>query len=293
MGATSAVTYTLSYGRFGDHLVSYCHAKWISHKYQIPLLYKQFKYSDKLALHLLEKPYAENEVKKFKKIVLINTKNLCTIDPQANTLYVIPYFPETNFDMYNHNNDFDCQFAINWSDEEFQQELIKMIAPIDAIHLPDLPKNCVNIAVHVRKGTGYDDTAILNKTMPMKFPPDSFYISQMNYCIKLFSNKKICFHIFTDHDKPEDLATLYNKAITNKNQENITFCCRQKENSHTKNVLEDFFMLTMFDFIIRPDSNFSIIAARLGNPSLEICPSSFIQKNNEILIDKSYIYKKG
>ena len=66
---TSAVTYDFSGGRFGDNLVSYCHAKWISYKYNIPLLYKPFDYSDQLMMDVLEIPYSDDLEKQFENIV--------------------------------------------------------------------------------------------------------------------------------------------------------------------------------------------------------------------------------
>ena len=46
--AEEVITYELSDGRFGDNLLSYLHAKWISHEKKIPLLYKPFTFSNEL-----------------------------------------------------------------------------------------------------------------------------------------------------------------------------------------------------------------------------------------------------
>src|SRR5579862_7273227 len=70
--ASDAVTYEFTGGRLGDNLLSYLHAKWISHTRQIPLLYKPFPYSSELCLHDIEIPY--------------------TLDSSLD-LYVCPYFP--------------------------------------------------------------------------------------------------------------------------------------------------------------------------------------------------------
>src|ERR1700755_1748984 len=47
----NAITYELPSGRFGENILVWAMAKWISLKYKIPLLYKPFKYSDQLKLH--------------------------------------------------------------------------------------------------------------------------------------------------------------------------------------------------------------------------------------------------
>ncbi len=49
----AAVTYDFSGGRLGDNLISFSHVLWASYKYEVPLLYRSFKYSDQLQLHKL------------------------------------------------------------------------------------------------------------------------------------------------------------------------------------------------------------------------------------------------
>ena len=51
----AAVTYDFSGGRLGDNLISFSHVLWASYKYEVPLLYRSFKYSDMLRLHELHK----------------------------------------------------------------------------------------------------------------------------------------------------------------------------------------------------------------------------------------------
>ncbi|MFA5306719.1 MAG: hypothetical protein WC365_04680, partial [Candidatus Babeliales bacterium] len=78
----SAVTYGLSGGRFGDNLLCYVHAKWISYKYHIPLLYFPFEYSSHLVFdeaELLSTVGNTHALKKYddgqpvNKILWINT----------------------------------------------------------------------------------------------------------------------------------------------------------------------------------------------------------------------------
>ena len=54
LSSESYITYEFFGGRFGDCLLSYLHAKWLSYKYQLPLLYKPFKYSSDLCLDAKE-----------------------------------------------------------------------------------------------------------------------------------------------------------------------------------------------------------------------------------------------
>ena len=115
-GTSSAVTYTFSGGRFGDNLLSYCHAKWISYKYRIPLLYKPFGYSDQLMIDLYEIHYSQELEAQFDAVVEYSFAD-STIDPDSGTLYVIPFFPES---IFNRNDEiFPFLFFVDWEDPWF------------------------------------------------------------------------------------------------------------------------------------------------------------------------------
>src|ERR1700742_2068654 len=67
----SAITWEPNGGRFGDNLLSYSRAKWLSYQYNIPLLYLPFRYSDQLRLHQNENMYSLENVHQFKKTIRI------------------------------------------------------------------------------------------------------------------------------------------------------------------------------------------------------------------------------
>ncbi|MGB8367538.1 MAG: hypothetical protein WCD44_04225, partial [Candidatus Babeliales bacterium] len=60
-----AVTYFWGGGRFGDKIISYTTAKWISYKFGIPLLLKPFKHSDMLRLGKEENKFSKEIIKQF------------------------------------------------------------------------------------------------------------------------------------------------------------------------------------------------------------------------------------
>jgi len=64
----SMITYGLSGSRFGDGLISYMHAKWLSFKYDIPLLYTPFPQSDYLRLAHMEMNLKKNLMHHLKKL---------------------------------------------------------------------------------------------------------------------------------------------------------------------------------------------------------------------------------
>ena len=259
LDATSAVTYTFSGGRFGDNLLSYCHAKWISYKYNIPLLYKPFGYSDQLMIHLLEIPYSDELEAQFNRIVTYSLAD-SHIDAESGTLYVIPFFPES---IFNRNDEtFPFLFFVDWDDPSFKALLQQMISPLVPIHIPVLLNECIMVAVHVRKGTGWDipnyriTPEQLTASHPLRFAPDSFYIEQLKKITRIFPDRRIYVYLFTDHDNPGQLAVKYAQAV---NCERMIIDYRTSENNEFINVLDDFFALTRFDCLIRADSNFSFI----------------------------------
>jgi len=284
-GISSAVTYTFSGGRFGDNLLSYCHAKWISYKYNIPLLYKPFDYSDQLMLHQLEFPYSEELEEQFGTVVTYSIDS--TIDGESGSLYGIPFFPESNF---NRNDDvFPFLFSVDWEDPGFKALLKTMICPINPLHMPKLLNGVLSVAVHVRKGTGWDipnyriTPAQLTASHPLRFAPDSFYIEQLKKIAQIFPDGIIYVYLFTDHDDPASLALKYTRAV---NCGRMIINYRTEKNNEFINVLDDFFALTRFDCLIRPDSNFSFIASKLGDYKVQISPWHGTIKGNDTVIDE-------
>ena len=89
--------------------------------------------------------------------------------------------------------------------------------------------------------------------------------------------------LFTDHNNPQELAQKYRQAV---NCSRMIFDYRKSENNEFVNVLDDFFALTYFDCLIRADSNFSIIASKLGNYKLQISPWHGIVEGEETIIDE-------
>lgn len=286
LSAPSAVTYDFSGGRFGDCLVSYCHAKWIAYTYKIPLLYKPFDYSDQLMMHFLEIPYSKELEQQFTKVVSycqVNGK----IDPESGYLYVVPFFPESIFNR--HDTVFPYLFTVDWHDAGFKSELQKMICPIKQTKRPELPAHCMTVAVHVRKGTGWDIPVYritpdqLTASHPLRFAPDSFFIDQLKKLPQMFPDTNFYVYLFTDHNNPAELAQKYKHAV---GCDQMTIDYRTEENNEFINVLDDFFALTQFDCLIRADSNFSIIASKLGNYKMLISPWHGTVTGQETIIDE-------
>jgi hypothetical protein len=190
-------------------------------------------------------------------------------------------------------------------DEKFLTELRKMVQPAVEIQEVSCPKDKITVAVHVRKGGGYDRPLFTEKVQtdpwlipttnyhdvifPKRFPPDQFYIDQIKTISKMFQNKPLYVHIFTDSKTPGEIVQKYKKEV---GLSNITFACRETENFYDKNVLEDLLSMAKFDCLIRPESYFSRMAEKIGAHKVVIYPKSFVWKNRDLTIDKVQIIKR-
>ncbi len=276
--ARAYVTYGFSGGRFGDNLISYAHAKWISYKYGIPLLYKSFPYSDQLVLHKSEIPF--DNVRN-RKIIRLSRQDM-RIDVNKDVIYEVPYFSEFAWDRnMSYNEHAMIYFPVDWHDTLFMNQLRSMIKPINRFQEPDLPENKITVALHIRRGGGFDPALsydhkgprpaqFVDHIFPLKFPPLPFYVEHLKKLSEQYNNQPLYVFIFTDDQEPEKLVNSLNSEL--KDYPNIEYDYRKSGNHHTRNVLEDMFAMTRFDCLIRPLSNYSFWAGKLKSFEFELCP---------------------
>ena len=272
---TNAVIPRYSGGRFGDNILAFAHTLYFSLQNNYELYLIPFHYSDQLILDNTIQKYTSDIEKKFKQKMIVKPQNKISISQFQNTLFVIPYFPEA-FIEYT-KQQWPC-FFIDWENEAFKNELRKLIAPKSKLNLIEPPQDMISVAVHLRKGGGYDDESkIQNSILMYKMPSDAYYINQIKNISILFDNAPMYVFLFTDDQDPQAIAKKYQEII---DTPTITFDFR-RENQHDTNVLEDFFSLLNFDILIRPESNFSIMAEKLGDYILVATPLNSFQTQVE------------
>lgn len=262
----SGITYGLC-GRFGDNLLSSLHALWLSHCYDLPLIYTPFQYASELNLNRLA-----HRQSRFAKTAFLNQDTPFPISG-TNTLFIIPYFSEFSWDPCFQPDD---KFAVDWKDTGFRKKAYEMIAPIHPLSLTIPPEGSINIAIHVREGGGLD-TEEGKLAFAPKLPPHSFYIDTLSVLLAFFEGFPVHCHFFTDALNPQ---AVINQIIDNlPNFPSVTFDYRRENNTPNKNVLEDFFSLFHFDILIRPDSNFSLIPSLLHDYMITAYPSKVVVKD--------------
>lgn len=273
----AAITYEFSGGRFGDNLLSYLHAKYISHKHKIPLLYKPFKYSSELILDAKELRYLDMRYFYPKEFRL---NNRFPAPFPSDFLFVCPYFPEVKWEL---NRGSYFIFSIDWKDPSFRKIANEMVSVKQPLSLIQPPPECISIAVHMREGGGVDDESIkiLN---PLKVPPITFYIDALKRVLEIFPNQMIYCHVFTDALDPLLWINKIEEALPS--DAPITFHYREKSNCPDNNVLLDFFSLFNFDVLIRAESNFSIVPCLIHDFALVLYPKNFSIRDKTAKIDQ-------
>lgn len=262
----SAITQEVRGQSFGQNMLSYIHAKWQSHINQIPFLFKPFPYSNQMEMYKEEKMLG---TRRFPKNVKVKDENEIVYMDSAKVLYTVPYFPEVDPELV---KEFPPApyFTVLWEDHKFAKEIRKMCKPRSGYEEIALPKGRISIALHVRKGiSGEGKEMIANN--PTKFPPNSYYIAQLRKLNEIFENAPLYVHIFTDHKYPEKIKKELERELA---LPNVVFDCRKGLNNTRAHVIDDFYNMSRFMCLVRPESNLSLVAELIGKHSIVIKPNS-------------------
>lgn len=277
--AQSFVTTEQYSGRFGDQLLLYCFGKFAAKHLNLPFLFRPFPNSDLLALYDCENHYTGMHINR--RILRYNKGDKVAVE--QNTLYEVPFWAPSNF------------LEEVAKDKDLTNHLCHMIRPRYAIKEFALPTDRASVAVHVRKGGGFDRPLLSRQQYSKeqlaqakqngrrnagnyqdilnapKFPPDQFYIDQIVHLSQLLKDQPLYVFIFTDDQNPLKIMQEYEKVI---NKSNISFDCRHEKNHYSMNIVEDMIYMSRFDYLIRPESAFSIISQIIGKHKMIIHPAS-------------------
>ena len=206
-----------------------------------------------------------------------------SINKDVDSLYVIPFFPGNRAEMVRLGY---AYYDIDWKDPVFVELLRKNIVSIKPITPLHLPEDRFHVAVHVRVGAGPDAKGMFqgggnlckeglchDQVLPFRFPPLTYYTEQLKRLSELLDDQPMYVQIFTDSSEPEGIAAQLREIV---GKPNILYNYRGQGNQHDANVLEDFFALTQFEYLIRGESNFSIMAQHLGNFKVVMYPTKCV-----------------
>lgn len=293
----SGLTFHPGPDRFGDQLMAYIRGKWIAKIKKLSFYIPENPTWQGLKMQTHEpiiNPQTTNEFFQYKNIK--KTTEIKTIKTK-NTLFITDFNVEIS-----KIRSFDDFYYTLKKDLLFCQEIKKMISPIHPIEIVNLPENCINIAVHVRKGGSFDPplrsenknenlstkSIYADKIWPTKFPPDQFYINSLKEIIRTHPNKIYYVHIFTDDANPKRIAKKFKQSL----KKTIKFGYRKQGNCDTAYIIDDLINMARFDILIRPQSSFSRVAQLIGEHEFIISPLKAQWKNDNLIITKISRVKK-
>lgn len=313
----SAITYvppSVEGGRFGDHIVAYCKAKYFSLKYNLPLLYKPFHLSDKLTLHYKEIICSPAHIALFKRHVPVTCESDIINNLQPGTLFIANMYTslEMNQPLQETSDSSSVPYCtFFWIDEiykkmieepEFGRMVRQMLQPIAELPKPEIPAGLISVALHVRRGGGFDgplgtaqyvdqismtpeiNSVTTDKKFPLKFPPEQFFVDQLIKLSELLDDRPLYVQLFTDDlHAPE----LLDRLKTRCHKSNITWA--YNPTVWKNSTLEEIYAMTHFDCLIRSCSHFGGIAQLLGNHKIVIWPTEYEWKSNYLDIRKTSV----
>ena len=327
LNAHHAISYKLNGGRLGDCIYSFCLAKWLAYKYETKFYYVPFEHADAFSLGLYEEQLTQTIEKTFKKTVLIRTEEALAYQlkkTKKKTLFYIDFLATIDApqDIKEADPLMENIVATNWLflfmkqhqafDAEIKRDLEFRQRPQD-ITLPD---GMISVAVHVRKGGGFDrpltscqyahdqksecirecqlSTDAIDRILPLKFPPEQYYVDQIIKVSDMLNNQPIFACIFTDDPEPERLIERFKQRI---NRPNILFASAHNgHNVFQHNVLDDVYQMSRFDCLIKTDSHFAWIAQLIGAHKICVYPqwSEWDAVNSMNIITKvGVLFNKG
>lgn len=272
----SGITYQVEKEGLGTHLLNYMRAKWLSHLYEIPVRVKPFPHFNQLVLG--NKELKLNIAHHNPRIMLEREEQIAYMDP-TRALYTLPNFPEVDLAIVDLPE--PPYIAADWKDLEFLKVLRKFVAPEKDIDEISLPKNRVSVALHVRRGLPTESRDLKSQN-PLKFPPNSYYVAQLQRLNTLFQGRPLYVFIFTEDKNPGDIAQALEKEL---HLPHVKFDWHKGTYNHRAHVIDDLFNMMRFTCLVRPLSNYSLVAEILGNHRILIKPVS-AQKGT---IDQVYL----
>lgn len=288
------ITYRWHDGRMGDNIINVVKCRYLSYKYNIPFLFSPFPHADFFAFS--RHPHASS-TSCTKKTTINSEQELNHKKIDTHALY------ESNFyTTLTHPDIVKRSYVIDRSQEiydyaikhpDFYAQLIDDLKPIQSYQQLKVPKDRICIAVHIRKGGGYDapikskqfykkpsqlpatsekrNGRGADESHPFKFPPNQYFVDQIGMISELLGNPPLFVYIFTDDNNPQILCNQIKQAV---HKPNITFGCRTYDNHHSKNILDDLCnMAYQFDCLIRSASSFAWVAQLIGNHKVIISPT--------------------
>lgn len=293
VGAKSGITFRHNGGRVGDVLLDLAKNYEIALKYGLNLyLDDNLPYVQNFMLDL-EIPRISAHAHEFNQARTIRSDH--QIDPSAdNILYRSEFYIAINgvsdLELF-HGHVFQCSIE----QPVFGTNIKRLLTP-KADFSFEFPENRISVAMHIRKGGGFDhplaselyrpavrnDNAtrtskyqFVDRDQPFKFPPEQYYVDQLIFLHALLDQQPLYVFLFTDDKEPQTIVERIQEKLLEHNITNITFDYRKTENAHNLNIIEDISFMSKFEYLIKSGSHYPWIAQMIGNHKAIISPIEY------------------
>jgi len=287
----------LGNGRMGNDLIAYIHAQWIAYENNLKFYYQPFDKSDYLMCSVMDEHLPNiNNNRSWQKTVLRDVRKVPICSEKMNRkkhrlleFVFLTYFSDT----------FVQQVKTN---PGFLKHIRKRIAPRTPLKLIHPPKDVLSLAVHIRKGGGWDaslgsvqvfnlqynrdrylrpkEIVYVDTIFPLTHPPEQYYIDQIIEFSRLHDHQPIYVFIFTDEPLIENLVKRIKEQV---NLSNIIFDYRKDGTGFHKYALDDFFSFQNFkNVVFTGKSTFTSIINLICDFDLKIYPTTYHWEYDEL-----------
>lgn len=241
--------------RLGDNLSTYARAKWLSEKYDLPLIVKGYPAFNNLQL-MKNAKYSIPSQERAARLGVPFTIQAFEQNSDKEVIWEKPFMSDALIEE---------GFL---DDEDFRARLEADLQPAVEMDLPELKDDRLNIALHLRTGGGFDmENAHL--IWPDKIPPTTCYQQMIQYVLEEYKNEPLHIEIFTDSLNPAELTTFYT-AFATKHHHNVTVHSAASSGSQEAHAAKDLISMMRYPVIIKPASGLSGMAVKLGGIQREI-----------------------
>jgi hypothetical protein len=288
MAARNAILQKDRGERLGDRLLIICAVKFLALTHDLDFYYRPSQFLENCMLSDTEIKFDDSIKARYNKTIEFTEPAYKKSKPS--TLFLAPWSSIDHLSQH---------FGKRHVFRTYFDKLQMMVTPKVLLPKLEIPPNTVSVAVHVRKGEGYDEplssvqiykkiTAEMKSkdrpadhSWPSKFPPEQYYIDQIHLLEDLLANKKITFFIFSDSLNPQDLTARIAKHCA---KENASFI--NASSSRSDSPLIDMYKMSACDCLIRAESSFSMVSQIMGNHKLVFSPQSCEWRKNILYVTR-------
>lgn len=270
-------------GRFGAQLYYFTKAFIFSKMNRIPLYYTYKEHFEKLSIDEYFKPFVEEEFSDYQKVAVYEIDKYEDAADWKDTVFVCD--SSTKLSVYRY---------LRKKRHPYLKELRHILKPKNEISLPPIPEGFTSVALHVRTGVGRDGPFLQDQTefdpnveyedykYPMRFLPLSFFIEQLEWVYNQLDQGPLFVRIFTDDPMPEEICRKIREHFEGFRMVFQT----SNDNNYENHVVNDWWEMSLYDCLVRPDSDFSEMAALIGCHKLLVFPVHAHFEETKLIIDE-------